>query len=126
MQRVKSSLIAVAFGFSTMIAAGSVQASDTKHFQSIPSETLEEAVSNFSEYNNQMAKVLEGKLDAKAIFEIHEITYTLEVALEKINDELSELAELLEEVHKATERNDAQTTLIKGQAYLETSRKVIK
>lgn len=126
MQRVKSSLIAVAFGLSTMIAAGSVQASETKHFRSIPSETLEQAVSNFSEYNSQMAKLLEGKLDAKAIFEIHEITYTLEVALEKINDELSELAELLEEVHKATERNDAQTTLIKGQAYLETSRKVIK
>lgn len=120
--------LAFAVTLSTMSFMGMAFASDDSpgHFKPESSDTLEQAVDNFSRYNTKLSEVLAGELDAKAIYDIHQMTYTLEVALEKINNELEELAEVLEELHKATERNDAATALIKGREYLDTSRKVIR
>lgn len=96
------------------------------HFQGEPSHTLEEALENFSQGNAQLAEILaQGELDGSAIFAVHELTYTIENALEKLREELEELAEVLEEVHVASERNDAETVQDRGEIYLETARKII-
>jgi len=97
-----------------------------EHFKGLPAETLETAVQNFSEYNNRLAAIVaKDELTASDLATIHELTYTLENALEKINDELVALAELLEEVHVASETADGASTVEKGRAYLGTARTVI-
>lgn len=95
------------------------------HFKGEPSRTLEEALHNFSEANARLAEIVEqDNPDTQAVFEVHKLTYTLENALEKIRDEMEELAEVLEEVHLASERNDGETVTARGKVYLETARKI--
>ncbi|NDY95870.1 DUF6746 family protein [Wenzhouxiangella limi] len=98
-----------------------------EHFEGKPARTLEEALENFSEANSQFSELLsQDSLDTQAVFEVHELTYTLENALEKIRDEMEELAEVLEEVHLASERNDGETVKERGEVYLDTARKIIR
>lgn len=97
------------------------------HFKGKPSETLEQAVVNFSEYNGKLADLLaKDALSPHDLHQVHELTYTLENALEKINAELTELANTLEAVHVASENGDTKTTKEQGARYLDTARKVIK
>lgn len=57
---------------------------------------------------------------------MHELTYTLENALRKINAELTALAGTLEAVHVASERADPATVKTQGKAYLVSTRQVVK
>lgn len=107
-------------------AFGSDPGEKYEHFKGKPSETLSEAVGNFSEYNAKLDTVLDGKVDENAIHEVHELTYTLETALAKINEELAVLAEKLEELHKASEKHDPDGVIRLGREYLEVSRQIVK
>ena len=113
----------------TLGLAGPLAADEEKripHHKAKPSETLEQAVDNFASYNSRLAAIMRKKtLDADDIVAIHEITYTLELALGKINDEFDELAETLESLHVATEKADFDGTQRYGAEYLDTARKVI-
>jgi len=96
------------------------------HFKGLPSETFSEAVRHFSSHNEKLAELLaRDELDIEVLVAIHEVTYTLENALEKINDELSELAETLEALHVASETADFEGARKHGQAYLDTARILI-
>ena len=92
------------------------------------SETLEQAVKNFSEYNAKLEAVLaaEGKMDLEQMDAIHQLTYTLENALEKIRKDLDGLAETLEQVHVASEHADEETVRTAGAEYLKVSRTLVK
>lgn len=97
------------------------------HFKGESSETLPQAVSNFSEYNQKLAALVnKDELTPAEMHQVHELTYTLENALERIRDDLKELADTLEEVHVASESADAETIKSKGKEYLETSRQLVK
>ena len=97
------------------------------HYKGELVETLQQAVQKFSEYNSKLEVLLEKeKLSAAEMATVHELTYTLENALNKINAELARLSETLEVVHKASETVDADTTLSKGREYLSVSRQLIK
>lgn len=96
------------------------------HFKGQPSETLEAAVSNFSEYNKKLADILaKDELAPADMVQVHELTYTLENALEKIRDDLDDLADTLEEVHVASEKLDVEEIREQGSLYLDTAAKVI-
>lgn len=101
-------------------------AEDVEHFKGKQSATLEAAIANFSEYNNKLEKILEGELTPEAMNEVHQLTYTLENALGKINEEFDGLAVTLEEIHLASERADTEGVANHGKRYLETSRTVIE
>ena len=101
-------------------------ATDVDHFEAKESKTLKEAVANFSEYNSKLEKVLEGELTPVAMNEIHELTYTIENALGKINEEFDELAVTLEEIHLSSERMETDKVREFGKQYLDTSRQVIE
>lgn len=111
-----------------LIGGGAAHADErVDHFEGLPADTLAEAVENFSEYNDRLEAVLDrGELSAAELAEVHELTYTLENALEKINTEFAALADTLEEVHLASESDDAATVSGRGRAYLETARTVIE
>lgn len=57
---------------------------------------------------------------------VHELTYTLENALEKITTEFTALAETLEAIHVASETADSATVMTRGREYLSVSRQVIE
>lgn len=96
------------------------------HYKGEPAETLAAAVTNFSQYNQQLAAILAKDTLAPAdLGKVHELTYTLENALEKLREELGDLADTLEEVHVASEKNDTKGVKEQGQKYLETAQEII-
>ncbi|MDZ7752782.1 MAG: DUF6746 family protein [Gammaproteobacteria bacterium] len=111
----------------SLALAGAAPASDdVEHYEGKPAETLEQAVANFSEYNAKLAAVLEQKeLTPQDLATVHQLTYTLENALERINHDFSALAETLEAIHLASERADAEGVGSNGARYLDTARKVV-
>jgi len=124
---VKTSILVAAlcaFGFATPALASDPKA--YQHFEAKSSETLSEAVANFSEYNQKLEAALAGDITDAKIHEVHELTYTLENALEKINEELTQLADTLEELHQASEKMDGEGVGTHGGAYLSVAREVIK
>lgn len=90
------------------------------HFKGLPSPDLATAVINFSQYNDKLADKLKGELTPSALAEIHQLTYTLEIALEKISNEVKALADTLEEVHIASETAQPEKLAEEGKKYMQT------
>ncbi|MCZ0812998.1 MAG: DUF6746 family protein [Pseudomonadota bacterium] len=98
-----------------------VKADETvSHYAPEPSETLQQAVDNFVTYNRKLAAVLErDPMTTADMEEVHQFTYTLEIALARINAELGALPEVLERVHKASEGDDPAALRAASGVYLE-------
>ncbi len=109
-----------------VVTAGAIAEEQTGHFKGLAAPDLATAVSNFSDYNNRLETALSGDLSDADLVTIHQLTYTLENALEKINVDLEELAQTLEKVHVASETFNRDALKQAGPAYLQTSRTVIK
>lgn len=110
--------------FSLPLAA--VADDEYQHFKGEPAKTLEQAVANLSMYNQRLETALAGELSPEAMNEVHQLTYTLENALGKLDHELADIAERLEKVHKASERADPETVKRQGRVYLEKSRVLVQ
>jgi len=109
-----------------LLAAPAFAQDDVDHYAAEPSETLEEAVANFSEYNARMAEVLaKDELDAVDMETIHELTYTIEVALAKINERTESMAVTLEEVHLSSEGDNPARLRGNAEAYLEAAQTLV-
>lgn len=109
-----------------MIAATTQASSPTSHFKGEPAETLSQAVVNFSEYNQRLAELLaQDELSLTDLGTVHELTYTLENALEKIQEEVATIAETLEEVHLGSETGDFERVQSNGTAYLEAAQTLV-
>ncbi|MFO7704972.1 MAG: DUF6746 family protein [Halopseudomonas sp.] len=120
-------LFAGALILSLSSLSGADDSARIDHYQPQASETLEQAVANLSEYNSKLADILaKQELNADDMHNVHELTYTLEEALNKIHTDLAEVADVLEEVHLASEQADAATVKNSGQAYLDLTRTVVK
>ena len=96
------------------------------HFEGKSAETLVQAVANFAEYNNKLRAILDGKVTDADMADVHQLTYTLENALKKINEEMTSLAVTLEDVHQASEKLDREAVLKHGRAYLSVADTVVK
>ena len=113
---------ALSFGVATMAKAETVE-----HFEGKNAESLEEAVTNFKLYNQRLESLLKkDSMSADDVTKVHELTYTLENALAKINDELGKLTVTLEEVHLASEKYDADAVRDHGDAYMEVINTISK
>ncbi len=96
------------------------------HYQAKEAETVEQALANLHEYNARLASLVEkDELTPEELNQVHLLTYTLENALEKLREEHETLAEVLEEVHVASESVDADTVRRSGRDYLERVQKLI-
>lgn len=97
-----------------------------QHYAAKSSETLGEAVANFAEYNKKVAAVLEKEeLTVSDMEQIHQLTYTLEEALARINKRMKALPVTLEELHLASEAHNPDRVRGVGGVYLETAQTVI-
>ena len=116
---MKSILIAfIAFTLSCFSYFGFAQ--EVEHFEGKPSPTLEAALANLTQFNAEL-EVLnkQESLSPEDHHQIHELTYTLEKAMKRLNEEQLRLSELLEEVHLASERADSDTVKASGSAFLK-------
>ena len=92
------------------------------HFRGKPAESLDQALENFVATNASIADLLErDELDLVDLAAIHELTYTLENALERIDEEYDRLEEQLEELHLASEGADVERARQLGQRYLDNA-----
>ena len=97
------------------------------HFKGQPAQSLEQALTNLSEYNAKLQGILaQEQLSAKDSHQVHELTYTLENALERIDDELEELAETLEALHVASETAELDKVRALGATYLDKARPIVQ
>lgn len=116
---MKLSFPALAMAATLAFSVNSFATDRVEHFKGVPSPDLATAVKNFSEYNDLLAKELDGELTPQALAEIHQLTYTLELALEKIGDEVKALADTLEEIHVASETSEPEKLAEEGKKYMQ-------
>jgi hypothetical protein len=57
---------------------------------------------------------------------VHELTYTLENAIARMQEELEQIAEKLEEVHVASEQQDGVKVRALTPAYLDAARPLMQ
>lgn len=96
------------------------------HYEGMASESLEDALVHLGEYNARLQVMIEGEtLTPSDLNTIHQLTYTLENALERIRIEVSAIAETLEDVHVASEQAEALRVKELARAYLEASQPLI-
>ncbi|MGQ4275754.1 DUF6746 family protein [Pseudidiomarina sp. E22-M8] len=98
-----------------------------EHFKGQPAKTLDQALFNLASFNEKMTELMaDGELTAEDMATVHQLSYTLENALQKLDEEVDTLQEVLEEVHIASETMDYDTVKKQGKIYLETSAKIVK
>lgn len=97
------------------------------HYAGESAETLAQAQANLAEYNAKMAATLaKPELSADDMEDIHQMTYTLEVALAKIISEATDLAETLERVHHASEMGSAGRLRDLATQYLTVAQQLVR
>jgi hypothetical protein len=95
---------------------------DFDHYQGEVAQTTGQAVANLLYYNAKVREVLaRGDLDDMDIEEIHEYTYSMEVALAKLVADFGDMAVTLEALHLATETYNADAVRGIAAVYFETA-----
>ncbi|MFO7594605.1 MAG: DUF6746 family protein [Pseudomonadota bacterium] len=125
MKRINSLRLLTA-AFTLGVLSFAVQAERIDHFKGKEAETLNEAYENLETGNRKLQKLMEGELTAETMAEIHQLTYTLENALQKIDSDIDRIAASLEAVHLATERNNTAVAREQGKRYLDLSREIVR
>ena len=122
----QTALIAAVFGLVTL--AGTVAHADDRpeHFEGKPAENLEQALTNLAEANAELEERMAGELSDEDMARIHELSYTMENALQRIQQDTESLAVTLEEIHLASERMDRSTVQNQGPKYLEKARPLVE
>lgn len=107
------------------LALASAHATDIKHYKGEKPETLTEAFAILEKYNAQLEATISTEPTPQQMAEIHQLTYSLENALEFIDDHLDETQENLERVHIASETMDKDTVQKKGKEYLQGTKDLL-
>lgn len=109
-------------GIAVMLGALSVSALAEErpdHFQGKKAESLGQAVAYLEVYGERLEDILEkDELSASDMAEVHQLTYTLENALQTVRESLKGTAATLEEVHLASETMDKETVKERGRRFL--------
>ncbi|MBK1621176.1 hypothetical protein CKO42_22710 [Lamprobacter modestohalophilus] len=101
------------------VAADELSPDGRPHFSGKDADSVKEAFHHFEEGNEKLEKYLKGdSIEGADLAHVHELTYTLENAIAKMQAALARLATSLEEVHLASERGDADVVLESGREYL--------
>ncbi len=97
------------------------------HFSGEKAETLEEALKNLHEYSDKLGAIVHAdSFGTDQLHSVHEITYTLENALQTLEEELKRMAETLESVHIASEHGETNTVEEDSMIFLEKTRVLLQ
>lgn len=122
-----SKLKSVLFGFavSAMLSSASVIAADVDHFKGAEAKDLNTALCNLKAFDEKLQLIAnKSKLKLEDLAEVHQLTYTLEVALQKIQADINQAAIDLETVHKSSERAEFDNVKQASEAYLKTTKQL--
>lgn len=116
---VLSGLIVV----TALLFTSGLAASDVDHYSGKEAKNLEQAVTNLREYNQRLADLLaKDELSNDDLAKVHRLSYTLENALARIDEDLDTMAADLEAVHLASERGETDTVRERGGPFVENTR----
>lgn len=119
-----AALLAIALPL-TFLAPGAGAAERFDHYQGAPAATIQEALSNLEAYNEYLESLLgQDQLTDADMGRIHQLSYTLENALERIDEELDAIAASLEAVHLGSEQLQRDRVLENGRDYLKRTRQL--
>lgn len=106
-----------------MIWASSANADDEyRHFPSIAAPNTVTALANLAKYNQSLQAITsQSSISPEDMVKIHELTYTLENAVHRLQQDLNEIADELEKVHKASEVLDSKVIKDAGSKYLKAT-----
>ncbi len=122
--KLTAALMAIVLSFS--FASGAIAAERYDHHQGATADTVEEALSNLETYNEELESILaKDQLSDADMGRIHRISYTLENALGRIEEELEDAAASLEELHLGSEQLQRDRAQENGRDYLDHSRRLI-
>lgn len=98
-----------------------------EHFKGQPAKNLEQALFNLANFNAKLEDIMtKDELTPNDMATIHQLSYTLENALQRLDEEVDTMQEVLEEVHLASESMDYETVQKQGKVYLESTAKIVK
>lgn len=106
-----------------MFGATSANADEKyNHFPSLEAPNTKVALCNLVKFNDKLSAIAnKSKLTPEDMVKVHELTYTLENAVIRLQKDLNTIAVDLEKVHKASEHLDQKTIEKSGQKYLEAT-----
>lgn len=122
---MKKFLVATA---SFICLASLVAKADEKysHFPSLKAPTTSAALFNLTAYNQKLQAIVNKKeLSPEDMVKVHELTYTLENAVIKLQKDLNTIAVDLEKVHKASEHLDQKVIKGSGDKYLVATQSIL-
>lgn len=97
------------------------------HHDGKPAPTLTVALDNLKKANAELAEILQKKkLSGGDLNQVHILSYTIENALERIGIEQKRLAELMEEVHVASEQSEPEKVKSSGAAFLKAAAPLLR
>lgn len=104
--------------FALMISTA--QADDKfSHFPSLDSPSTSVALCNLAEFNQKLQAIVNKKtITTEDMVKVHELTYTLENAVIRLQKDLKTISVDLEKVHKASEHLKADVITGSGTNYL--------
>ena len=105
-----------------MAIASTSIASDDKHFKGKMPTTYHQAQAQLAEGKAELAKIVaDGNVSMAEMGKIHQLTYSLENALEFMEEEMERIQETLERVHKGSEHGTNEQVFKDAQQFLKNS-----
>lgn len=106
--------------FAALVSNFVVAEESYNHFPSLPSNDTQTAICNLNTYNLKLQEIISKKrISPEDMVKIHELTYTLENAVARLQTTLEVTAVELEKVHKASERMDSKVVKHSGDSYIQ-------
>jgi len=111
----------------TAFWTGPLQADEgrVQHYEPKPAPNLAQAVKNLREYNAILDDLLSQELTPETMDKIHQVSYTLENALKRVDKDLDSIANVLEGMHLASESMKPEDVKNFGNSYLKGIRTVV-
>ena len=96
------------------------------HFPSLDAPNTSVALCNLAKFNEKLQTIAnKKKLTPEDMVKVHELTYTLENAVIRLQKDLKTIAVDLEKVHKASEHLDGKTVKGSGDKYLTATNLIL-
>ena len=96
-----------------------------QHYKAKPAPNLEAAVKNLREYNQKLEEHLNQEMTVENMEKIHQLSYTLENALKRMDKDLNSIASVLEGMHLASEARNEKKVQGNAETYLENMNMIL-
>jgi site-specific recombinase len=119
-------IILTAASLFVIVITNAIADEEYNHFPSLEAPNTTVALCNLASFNKKLKTIADKeKLSAEDMVKVHELTYTLENAVMRLQQELEVIAIDLEKVHKASEVLDQGIIKASGKKYLRATTEIL-